>query len=70
MERKKRKSEMENDICNYIPEQISIVMVDGEQIDTNNVEFLNIEEDVHGRDMMTFNYQGKEHKSIVLTKYI
>lgn len=61
---------MEEDICNYFPEQISIVMVEGKEIDTNETEFLNIEEDVHGRDLMTFKYQGKEYKSFVLTKYV
>lgn len=61
---------MEEDICNYFPEQISIVMVEGKQIDTKETEFINIEEDAHGRDLMTFKYQGKEYKSLVLTKYV
>lgn len=34
--------------------------------DSNEIEFLNIEEDFHGRDLMTFNYKGKEYKSLVV----
>tara|TARA_B100001939_G_C16905583_1_gene602130 strand:- start:1059 stop:1220 length:162 start_codon:yes stop_codon:yes gene_type:complete len=34
--------------------------------DSNEIEFLNIEEDFHGRDVMTFLYKGKEYKSLVV----
>ena len=45
---------------------------DGEIIYTDlpvdSVEFLNIEEDIQGRDVMTFEYNGKEYKSFVFAK--
>jgi len=33
--------------------------------DSKKIEFLNIEEDWAGRDIMTFAYNGKVHKSYV-----
>jgi hypothetical protein len=36
--------------------------------DSNKLEFLNIEEDVFGRDNMTFEYDGKEYTALVYTK--
>ena len=43
----------------------SYVYVNGEKIDMDRVEFLNIEEDASGRDLVTFNYEGKEYQSFV-----
>jgi hypothetical protein len=61
---------MEEDIANWMPEQISCVIVDGEKIPINNVEFLNVEEHIDGRDLVTFKYGGRERKSFVITRYI
>lgn len=44
---------------------MTFVIVDGEKIDTKKVKFLDIEEDFQGRDVMTFEYKGKTHKSVV-----
>lgn len=41
------------------------VVVDGKYIPVDKVEFVDIAEDVFGRDEMTFNYEGKQHKSNV-----
>jgi hypothetical protein len=61
---------MEEDICNWMPEEISCVIVNGENIPVDNVEFLNIEEDIHGRDLMTFMYNGERKQSYIVKKYI
>ena len=61
---------MEEEIANWIPEQVSCVMVDGEKIPVDNVEVLNIEEYIDGRDLLTFKYGGKERKSYVFLKYV
>ena len=61
---------MEEDIANWIPEQVSCVIVDGEYIPIDNVEFLNVEEYIDGRDLVTFKYAGKERKSHVVIKYL
>ena len=61
---------MEEDICNWIPEQISIVNVNGIEIPVDEVEVLNIEEDYQGRDVLTFMYKGEKRTSMVTTKYI
>jgi hypothetical protein len=39
------------------------VYVDGERVNEQDVEVLNIEEDMQGRDLLTFAYKGKEYKS-------
>lgn len=47
------------------------VIVEGELLSLNNnpdIEFLNIEEDITGRDLVTFKYKGKTKKSFVITK--
>jgi hypothetical protein len=61
---------MENDICNWLGEQISIVRVNGEEIPVEDVEVLGIEEDIHGRDVLSFKYKGEKKTSLVTTKYI
>lgn len=61
---------MEEEICNWMPEEVSCVIVDGEKIPIDNVEFLNVEEDLYGRDLVSFIYEGKERKSLVVKKYI
>lgn len=45
------------------------VSVDGQDIPSDSVEFLDIEEDgLTGRDLMTFNYKGKKYQSLVFIK--
>jgi hypothetical protein len=61
---------MEEDICNWIPEEISCVIVNGEHISVDNVEFLDISEDTTGRDLMTFMYLGEKKQSYIVKKYI
>jgi len=39
------------------------VNVDGEWIDTEKVTFVDIEEDLYGYDVMTFEYNGKQYRS-------
>ena len=61
---------MEEEICNWIPEEISCVIVNGEKISVDNVEFVDITEDINGRDLMTFIYLGEKRQSYVVKKYI
>jgi hypothetical protein len=42
--------------------------VEGEWIPVSVTEFLNISEDIHGRDVMTFTYGGKVYESLVIMK--
>jgi predicted thioredoxin/glutaredoxin len=46
--------------------QIPYIMLDGEEIRLDNVEFLNIEEDISGRDLITFKHEGVTHQSYVV----
>jgi hypothetical protein len=39
-----------------------------EWIPTDRVEFVDISEDIHGRDIMTFIYKGKQRQSYIITK--
>ena len=39
------------------------VYVNQERVNEQEVEVLNIEEDMQGRDLLTFVYKGKEYKS-------
>jgi hypothetical protein len=41
------------------------VTCSGQEIDVEKVEFIDVEEDFNGRDLMTFAYQGEVHKSYV-----
>lgn len=45
--------------------KMSFVIVKGDRIPTEQVEFLNIEEDFDGADLMTFNYKGEQYTSRV-----
>lgn len=47
---------------------MNYVMVKGEQVDIEDVEFINIEEDMQGRDVITFGYNGEQHTSLVYRK--
>jgi hypothetical protein len=42
------------------------VIVKGEMISVDKVEFIDIEEDISGRDLMTFEYKGKVYQSYIL----
>ena len=44
-------------------ERTIYVYVDGERVNEQEVEVLNIEEDMQGRDLLTFTYKGKKHTS-------
>lgn len=44
-------------ICSHV------LIDDGEWIPVDYTEFVNIEEDFQGYDVMTFKYKGKEYKS-------
>lgn len=46
----------------------SKVIVQGEEIDVDDVEFVDIEEDWSGRDVMTFVWQGQEFKSYIIVR--
>jgi hypothetical protein len=37
--------------------------------ESSQLEFLGIEEDVFGRDKMTFKYKGEEYESLVYLRY-
>ena len=39
------------------------VYVNQERVNEQDVEVLNIEEDIQGRDLLTFTYKGKKHTS-------
>ena len=41
------------------------VLVDGIKISVKKVKFLDIEEGFNGADIMTFEYEGKTHKSYI-----
>jgi len=47
---------------------IPYVTLNGEEIRLDNVEFLNIEEDINGRDLVTFKHDGETHQSYVVNK--
>jgi hypothetical protein len=44
------------------------VLVDGEFIPVDETEFLNISEDLFGRDVYEFKYKGKCYSSNVIVK--
>ena len=46
----------------------SYVLVNGEEILLDDVEFLNIEEDMSGRDLVTFTHNGETKKSFVIQR--
>jgi len=46
----------------------SYVSVNGELVSMNLVEFVNIEEDFHGIDLVTFVYKGEKLQSYIILK--
>ena len=51
-------------------EQQSFICYNHEWIPLSEVEFVNIEEDFSGRDLVTFRKDGAEHNSFVIMKWI
>lgn len=49
------------------PTNRAFVSVNGEKIPMSQTEFITIEEDIQGRDLVTFSYKGKEYQSYVTT---
>lgn len=41
------------------------VTCNGQEVNVKDVEFIDIEEDLNGRDLMTFAYNGEVRKSYV-----
>ena len=50
----------------WIMEGIAKVLVDGEWIPLSDVEAFDIEEDVYGRDIVTFRYDGRVLRSLIV----
>jgi len=48
--------------------QTSHINYNGELIPLSSVEFVNIEEDFSGLDLVTFRKDGKEYQSFVILK--
>jgi hypothetical protein len=47
------------------------VVVEGEHLSLNNnpdIEFLNVEEDFSGKDLITFRYKGKTKQSFAIKR--
>ena len=49
-------------------EKASYISYNSEWIPLSEVEFVNIEEDFSGRDLITFRKDGKEYQSFVILK--
>ena len=49
-------------------ERTSYVIVDGEYVKVSDTTFLNISEDIYGRDVYEFEYNGKQYSSNVILK--
>jgi hypothetical protein len=61
-------NEFNDDIIETKP--VSIVHIgEGEWIPLDQTKFLNIEEDIHGHDVVEFSYKNKNYKSKVIIKY-
>ena len=54
----------------FYEEKVPHVLVGEDWVPTDEVEFVDIEEDFQGYDVMTFLYKGEEIKSRVIIKYI
>ena len=62
------KNKFDDDIID--PKPIPLVHIgEGNWIPLDQTEFLNIEENIYGEDVVTFNYKNKEYKSKIITKY-
>jgi len=47
----------------------AFVCVSGDWLPLAWCEFINVEEDIQGRDLVTFEYQGKTYQSFVTMKF-
>jgi hypothetical protein len=47
-------------------EPAAFVLVNGERVNVKDVETLDISEDFHGRDVLTFMYNGKRYESYII----
>jgi len=54
----------------WFPKQTPCAVIDGEFVPVENLETVNIEEDVSGRDLVTFKWKGQERQSFVVLKYV
>lgn len=54
----------------WFPKQMSCAVVDGEFVPVENLETVNIEEDISGRDLVTFLWKGQKRQSFVVLKYV
>lgn len=55
---------------NWFPKQLPCVIVEGNPVPTENIEVLNVHEDIHGRDVITFMWKGQQKESFVVLKYV
>jgi hypothetical protein len=51
-----------------VPRKKGYVCVDGNYIPVDEVTFLDVKEDISGRDMMTFEYAGTIMKSFIVIR--
>jgi hypothetical protein len=49
-------------------ERTGYVLVEGQEVPIDDTVFLNISEDIYGRDLYTFKYNGKEYSSNVFLR--
>jgi len=54
----------------YSPKQVPCVLIEGDFIPTEHVEMLGIEEDISGRDLATFIWEGEKRQSFIVIKYV
>jgi hypothetical protein len=54
----------------WFPKQMPCAIIDGEFVPVENLETINIEEDISGRDLVTFKWKGQERQSFVVLKYV
>ena len=54
----------------WFPKQMPCAVIDGEFVPVENLETVNIEEDISGRDLVTFKWKGQERQSFVVLKYV
>ena len=59
---------MKEDTDEVYHESKAYVVVDGKDVLVDATEFLDIAEDIFGRDQMTFKYKGEVHQSLVFRK--
>jgi hypothetical protein len=54
----------------WFPKQMPCAVIDGKFVPVENLETVNIEEDISGRDLVTFKWKGQERQSFVVLKYV